>query len=390
MPQKSVDIAVIGGGLVGSALAWGLARGGAVVSVLDEGDDAFRASRGNFGLVWVQGKGDGMPEYAAWTRRSADLWRDLATTLRAEEGIDVGLRQPGGLEAFLTEDERDASALEIKRMHNQGLPDIFGAASDNLAQSGANESRIISAEEARALEPALGPDIIAAAFNPHDGHVSPLLLLRALHAGFRRYGVRYLPEHPVHAVSADGDGFRIETPRGVLHAGKVVLAAGLGNIPLAPMLGLEVPTKPNRGHVLVTERLAPLLRHPHVNQRQTEEGTVMIGASSDDVADTSLDIETSARLAARARKIMPCLAKARIVRTWSALRIMSPDGFPIYTESKTHPGAFVATCHSGVTLAAAHAFELAGEILRGGLSDRFAAFSPDRFSADRSDDHAQS
>lgn len=386
------DIAVIGGGLVGSALAWGLARGnGADVVVLDEGDDAFRASRGNFGLVWVQGKGDGMPEYAAWTRRSADLWRDLAATLASEEGIDVGLRQPGGIEAFLTEDEQNAAALEIKRMHNQGLPTIFGGASDDAPRSGANESRIISAEEARALEPALGPEIVGAAFNPHDGHVSPLLLLRALHAGFRRHGVRYLPEHPVHAITADGDGFRIETAKGVLHAGKVVLAAGLGNIPLAPMLGLDVPTKPNRGHVLVTERLAPLLRHPHVNQRQTEEGTVMIGASSDDVGmDTSLDIETSARLAARARKVMPALGRARIVRTWSALRIMSPDGFPIYTQSESHPGAFVATCHSGVTLAAAHAFELAGEILGGGLSDRFAAFSPKRFAPDKVSGHAQS
>jgi hydrogen cyanide synthase HcnC len=63
------DVAVIGGGLVGSAVAWGLARAGASVTLLDEGDDALRASRGNFGLVWVQGKGDGMPEYADWTRR---------------------------------------------------------------------------------------------------------------------------------------------------------------------------------------------------------------------------------------------------------------------------------------------------------------------------------
>ena len=55
------DVAVVGGGLVGSAVAWGLARQGARVAVFDEGDTALRASRGNFGLVWVQGKGDGMP-----------------------------------------------------------------------------------------------------------------------------------------------------------------------------------------------------------------------------------------------------------------------------------------------------------------------------------------
>jgi len=64
------DVAVVGGGLVGAAIAWGLARAGTRVVVLDEGDVAFRASRGNFALVWVQSKGLGMPEYAAWTKLS--------------------------------------------------------------------------------------------------------------------------------------------------------------------------------------------------------------------------------------------------------------------------------------------------------------------------------
>ena len=62
---------VIGGGLVGAAIAYGLTEAGAEVALLDEGDIALRASFGNFGLVWVQSKGDGMPDYARWTRRSA-------------------------------------------------------------------------------------------------------------------------------------------------------------------------------------------------------------------------------------------------------------------------------------------------------------------------------
>ena len=66
------DIAVIGGGLVGAALAWGVSGAGRRVALLDEGDVALRAARGNFALVWVQGKGLGMPEYAAWTVRSAE------------------------------------------------------------------------------------------------------------------------------------------------------------------------------------------------------------------------------------------------------------------------------------------------------------------------------
>jgi hydrogen cyanide synthase HcnC len=91
------DLIVIGGGLVGGAIAWGAQAKGASVVLLDEGDIAYRAARGNFGLVWVQSKGAGMPAYAHWTRQSAELWPALADRLQAATGTDVALRQPGGL-----------------------------------------------------------------------------------------------------------------------------------------------------------------------------------------------------------------------------------------------------------------------------------------------------
>ena len=72
MTAKSFDVAVVGGGLLGSAVAFGLSRLGQRVAVLDEGDKALRAARANFGLVWVQTKGDGLPPYADWTRSSAE------------------------------------------------------------------------------------------------------------------------------------------------------------------------------------------------------------------------------------------------------------------------------------------------------------------------------
>ena len=69
--RRDFDVAVIGGGLVGSALALGLARTGQRVALLDEGDAAVRASRANFALVWVQSKGLGLAPYSAWTMRSS-------------------------------------------------------------------------------------------------------------------------------------------------------------------------------------------------------------------------------------------------------------------------------------------------------------------------------
>ena len=79
------DLIVIGGGLVGGAIAWGAQAQGAEVVLLDEGDIAYRAARGNFGLVWVQSKGAGMPPYAHWTRKSSELWPVLAETLKTAD-----------------------------------------------------------------------------------------------------------------------------------------------------------------------------------------------------------------------------------------------------------------------------------------------------------------
>src|ERR1700676_1749216 len=117
--RRDYDIAVIGGGLVGAAIAWGLAREKQRVVILDEGDNAFRASRGNFALVWVQSKGLGMPEYAAWTKRSADAWAGLASVLQDETAIDSAHQRAGGLTLSLSEDEHERRIAQMKRLHNQ-------------------------------------------------------------------------------------------------------------------------------------------------------------------------------------------------------------------------------------------------------------------------------
>ena len=117
--QRDYDVAVVGGGLVGAAVAWGLARGGQRVVVLDEGDIAKRASRANFALVWVQSKGLGMPEYMGWTVRSSEAWRQLAAELKAQTGLDVSFQRPGGFHLALGEAELEARALYLKRLHNQ-------------------------------------------------------------------------------------------------------------------------------------------------------------------------------------------------------------------------------------------------------------------------------
>lgn len=163
-------------------------------------------------------------------------------------------------------------------------------------------------------------------------------------------------------------------------ASRVVLAAGLGNRDLAPLVGLAQPVHPVKGQVLVTQRMAPFLDLPTTRIRQTGEGSVLLGDSHE---DAGFDVRSTPgimqKIAQRARRTFPDLAKSRIVRTWGALRVMTPDGLPIYDQSQTMPGAFAAACHSGVTLAAAHASTLAKYVAEGRLGDELAGLSAGRF-----------
>ena len=85
-------------------------------------------------------------------------------------------------------------------------------------------------------------------------------------------------------------------------------------------------------------------------------------------------------MADRAVRMFPKLGSLNVVRTWTAIRVMTEDGFPIYEQSETCPGAFVACCHSGVTLAANHALTVAPMIARGALDlDMLGAFTAKRF-----------
>lgn len=365
----TTDFAVVGGGLVGAALAYGLAGAGHKVAIFDETDTAIRASRGNFALVWVQSKGLGLPAYSGWTVRSSESWAGFADDLRNETGIDVHFSRPGGFLLCLSEAELEAKKSQVLRFHNQP-----GVASYKI--------EFLPREEIAKMLPGLGPDVVGGSYCPLDGHVNSLKLFRALFEANSRRGVAYLPGRKVEAIARDGAGFRLKTSGdGVWRAAKVVLAAGNANQGLAPMVGLKAPMKPERGQILVTERIEPFLKHPLGTLRQTDEGTVMIGDSREEGRDPAgMTLDVNAVMAARAIRMFPRLAKLNVVRTWRAIRVMPADGFPIYDQSEEAPGAFVATCHSGVTLAAAHAKILAPMIAKGALpAAEVGAFSARRF-----------
>lgn len=362
------DAVVIGGGLVGSAVAYGLRRALDHVAVLDEGDVAYRASRGNFGLVWVQSKGMGLPRYGVWTMASAGAWPQLADELLEQTGVDVYLEQRGGLHVLLSDEEMQARATFMRTL---------------LAQPGMAQYdwKLLDRNEVADLVPGIGPEVRGATWTPVDGIANPLKLLRALHMSFAQRAVDYLPRCPAQKIRQRDGVFEITTPTGTVRARKLVLAGGLSNKALGEQIGLAVPVRPQRGQIVVLERTRRLLETPLSTLRQTDEGTWLIGDSQEEAGyvDNHVGLPILGTLADRAVRTLPALREVRVVRSWAALRVMSQDGFPIYQQSETCPGAFVATCHSGVTLAAAHAFKLAPMIAAGQLADDMAPFSTRRF-----------
>jgi len=361
------DVIVVGGGIVGASIAFGLAERGKRVVVLDEGDRACRAARANFGLVWLQSKGDGMPAYMRWTRRSADLWPAFAQRLQTFTGVDTEFRQDGGLAYCLGEDDFESRRAKVAKLRAQA--DVYG-------------TEMMERSTLEQLMPGVrfGEAVTGASFCARDGYCNPLTLLKALHAALQLAGAHYRPDAPAKTIEHRGNRFIVETPEGTVEAERIVVAAGHGTSALAGQLGLAAPIRAERGQILVTERFRPFLRLPGSGVRQTADGTILIGSSKENTGfDDRTTVGVGGRMATRAIRILPELANARLNRTWGGIRILTPDNHPVYAESTHFPGAFIAICHSGVTLAAAHATDFAAAIADGQLGEFLDAFHPRRF-----------
>lgn len=364
---RSFDFAVIGAGLVGAATAYGLVKRGATVAMFDEGDIAFRASRANFGLIWIQSKGTQMRPYAVLSRKSSRLWRAFDKELSELTGIDLGLELDGGIKLAYNESEWEALKAQMRLQFESDLPE-------------AGAYQMMERGELDRLVPGLSNEIVGGSFCKLDGAVNSLKLLKALHVGVDRLGGSILTDGRVEVLRPDTAGFRIETAGGRFEAGKVVLAAGLGNRALGPMVGLDIPVTPLRGQILVTQKMPHFMKVPTHLIRQTSEGSVMMGDSNEDVGfDLGTDAGVLGDIARRSVKAFPILRDAQVVRAWSGLRVMTPDKLPLYQQSDTDPRAFSLNLHSGVTLAPIHAEVMAPALLGGALTPEFKPFDRSRF-----------
>ncbi|MCG8613258.1 MAG: FAD-binding oxidoreductase [Pseudomonadales bacterium] len=369
--MKNFDVAVIGGGVVGLSAAYGLVKKNVSVAVLDEGDIAFRASRSNFGLVWFQGKGEDFHAYSRLSRQATRDWSLFANELEHDSGVRIDYNQAGGLSLCVGDAEAEKRRRQIDSLKKQWGEEGY-------------ECEFLPRSELEGLfkHLKLAHSVQTATYCPHDGQVNPLFLMSALHKSFVSSGGHYFSGNKVKNITpTSGSCFQLQTDKGMIECSRLLLAAGLGIKELGPKVGLDVPVYPNRGQILVTQRAEKLFPFPMNGFRQTEEGSVLLGYSNEDVGfNDQTSIQVTSQIAKKATEVFPQLANLRLVRTWAGLRILSPDNYPIYEQSKRYPGAYVATCHSGITLASLHRDVLPDWILSGEASCYFKQFGLGRFS----------
>ena len=365
------DVCIIGGGFMGAAVALGLVQAGAKVLLVDKISKIHKASRANFGLVWSQSKGAGNRPYSRLSEKAVREFQGFVSAIEEESGIDVELRLGAGLVLCLGKQELATRTAAIEKMHREA--ELHGEK---------HPSQMLDRNDIqqRVGKTTLGEKVSGGSFSSIDGDVNPLLLLKAMRKVFIKKGGVFLHGCTVNAIDRLSDSYHLDTSCGKIVVPKMVMAAGLGNTSLFSMIGKKIPLAPQKGQLLVTERVKPFLSFPFSGLRQTGCGSVMIGYTQENTGfEVDTTVSAAAQLAERAVEIFPSLQHTRVVRSWASLRILTEDGLPIYDEIEDYPNAYILASHSCVTLASLHMSLLPPWILGGKRPDDIESFNLERF-----------
>src|SRR5262245_49329038 len=237
LPQR-VEIAIVGGGVMGLAIAYYLARRGLDnVVVLERGYLAEGASGRNGGGVRQQWSTE---INIRLMQESVELCRRFAVDV----GVNVWFRQGGYL--FLARNAREIARLE----KNIAVQNRCGVA-----------TRMLEPAQARDIVPELDlTGIVGAAYNASDGILFPWPFLWGYARQAAAHGVRIFTHTAVNQLTATADGYTLDTPRGRVHARRVINATGAWPPKLAKLIGVDVQTYPIRPEICSSEPLKPFLR----------------------------------------------------------------------------------------------------------------------------------
>ncbi|NLU77055.1 glycine oxidase ThiO [Micromonospora sp. HNM0581] len=351
------DVAVVGGGPIGWAVAWRCATRGLRVAVHDPapGSGASHVAAGM--LAPVAEAYFGERELTGLLTESAGRWPGFAAELGEAVGSDIGYRTEGTLMVGLTADDLAQTRRLWAYQQELGLP-----------------VTPLRPSQLREREPALAPRIRGGALAATDHQVDPRRLVPALRLAAERAGARLVAE-PVRRLSE-------------VTAAVTVVAAGCGT---AALTGL--PVRPVKGQVLrlrAPDGGPPGFRHvirgyadgEQVYLVPRDSGEVVVGATVEERSDLEVSAGAVLRLLRAAVDLLPEIAEYDLVETRAGLRPGTPDNAPILGPLPGHPGVLVAAGHHrhGIVLAPVTA-DLITDLVTGvGSPDPLLApFRPDRF-----------
>lgn len=365
MAGDSVDVIVVGTGVVGFATARELARGGARVLLLERGQPGREASRAAAGIICPTYPWREPPALDALVHWSRAYYPVLAEDLRRITGIDAEWRV-GGILVF-DEAEREAGVAWAR---DKALPyEVLDPA--GLARA----------------EPALAGSKRSAFFLPTVGQIHTSRLLRALGEAVMQDGVPV--RQNVEVISLLREGSRVvgvQTDAGDFRAERgVVLATGAWTQPLLQSVGLDLDVFPVRGQVIQFEGPAGLLGRVLLEDGnyvlQRRGGHILVGSTKERAGfDKDTTEQAAEELKVAGANLLPMLEGARPSRQWAGLRPGTADGVPFMGEHPDAPGLWVNTGHhtNGITLAPA-----AGRLVADLVLGRKPILDPKPFALDR-------
>jgi glycine oxidase len=345
--SNKVDVAVVGGGIIGLASAWRARQAGLSVTLLERhgaGEATSHVAAGMLAPVAEVEFGEAGRRVLDLGLRSAELWPRFAADLEEAAGIEVGLRRTGTLVVARDADE----ARELERQI---------AFRDSLALS--TERLLPSA--ARALEPALTPTVRLAFAAPDDHSVDPRAVLLALRLACENTGVDLRDRADVAAVECDHEkvtGLRLREGE-ALHAGQVVMAAGAWTSTVELPAGMSVQVRPVKGQILrLRDPAGPGLLNGVVRFHggylvPRGDGRYVLGATMEERGE---DLHPTAggvyELLRDAHELVPGVEELQIEELNVGLRPSTPDNAPVIGPGALE-GLVWATGHhrNGILLA---------------------------------------
>jgi glycine oxidase len=348
------DVVIVGGGVVGLSIAYALAREGLCPTVLDRRELGREASWAGAGLIPPDAEGSAENPSLGLRAWSAGLYPAWSAGLFEETGVDVGYRRTGGVDVAFTELEDHALRAAAGRWRAEGI------ACERLAPA-----------DVLRIEPALNRDVKAVYFLPDRAQVRNPRLLRALITAIGRRGGRLEPGRGVTGFAVhQGRVMQVRTTEGDLACSTVVVAAGAWSGHLLERIGVQAPTPPLKGQIVLLRGERPLLgrivEHGKNYLVPRDDGRILVGATEE---SAGFDTRTTSRgvrdLLDHALRLCPVLAEAEVESSWAGLRPGSIDARPYISRTPGLKNVIVATGHkrAGLQLAPATALVVTDLVL---------------------------